>query len=72
MKRRIMTTCSIFLGSLTLTAAAAAEEAGGSFLDSVAKVNDAVTFSPTITVSGNFSDMILIGTSIPAGTRTDT
>ena len=42
MKRRIMTTCSIFLGSLTLTAAAAAEEAGGSFLDSVAKVNDAV------------------------------
>ena len=32
----------ILTGSLTLTAAAAAEEAGGGFIDSVAKVNDAV------------------------------
>ena len=42
MKRRIMTTCGILLGSMTLTAAAAAEEAGGSFLDAVASVNNAV------------------------------
>ena len=42
MKRRIMTTCGILLGSMTLTAAAAAEEAGGSFLDTVASVNNAV------------------------------
>ena len=42
MKRRMMTTCGILLGSLTLTAAAAAEEAGGGFLDSVASINNAV------------------------------
>ena len=42
MKRRMMTTCGILLGSLTLTATAAAEEAGGGFLDSVASINNAV------------------------------
>ena len=41
MKKRIVTAGAL-LGCTALTAAAAAEEAGGGFLDSVAKVNDAV------------------------------